>query len=194
VLFDPEYIEERIERKYMNDTRRDHVHEGWVIPADLDEFHQYPAPLEEMLHGDYSFGFFVDRLSATGELTADQPEESLWDQYPLECDITKDLVQGCLQKVVLARWDVPLYDGHHDVTDCTKVLYNQDSRTHHFKWRAGTYEALVERVERYKKADIFFYTESQRAIDYLDQHQGRFNPMDFNARPGWKPGLQPATL
>lgn len=166
--------------------RGHYVHEGWVIPADLDEFYQYPETLPHLMSGDYCSGQFVDRIAADGSLAAFNPNISIWQQYPLECDIADKLLQGWSSKVTFCRYNVSLDDGHHHCVDDTKVCLNDETRVHHFKWRNHITGILKQRIEEYKALGFVFFNESERVVNYLEHH-GRFILSDFNVQEGWKP-------
>lgn len=86
----------------------------WLIPADLDEFIQFPAPLPQLIAqmeqsgASYVMGEFRDRIAANGQLTPLAAAPSLWEQYPLECDFSAQLVRCLCKKVVLCRGDCAL--------------------------------------------------------------------------------------
>lgn len=168
--------------------------EDWIIPVDLDEFIQFPLPLEQLVqqlrHSDCTHvaGTFVDRLSPEGRLVADLPGRCLFAQFPWEADVTRGLANACCRKVTLVRGDVPLSGGHHAVADGSKCL-REDCRVHHFKWRAGLVESLRQRVETYRAQGIWWADESQRILRYLEIH-GRIVPEHFTAQMGFRPKEQ----
>ena len=79
--------------------QQDIAHPGdWLINADVDEHHAYPAPIKEIC--DYCRqkgyngiqGFLIDRLARNGELleVTDRPE--LAQQFPLEAEVNSTLI------------------------------------------------------------------------------------------------------
>ena len=80
----------------------------WIIPSDVDEFTQFPAPLLELATQmastgcNHVAGKLVDRLSKAGELMPLREEPSIWEQYPIECDLTGLLIGGWTEKVTMA--------------------------------------------------------------------------------------------
>jgi hypothetical protein len=166
--------------------------EDWIIPADLDEFIQFPAPLTQLIKelndNDATFikGDFCDRISSTGRLNKTLPEPSIWDQFPLVCTISSRLLRCWCHKVVLCRGDCVLSSGHHNVITPARPLLNRRSKIHHFKWRSGILKALRRRVAIYKTANLSSYRESERAVSYLNINK-KINLHDFNAQMGWNP-------
>lgn len=101
-------------RRYSND---------WWVVADLDEFHVYDRPLNEVIAEcdqrgfDYIEGALLDRVASGGELTPARPvsEQPLFEQYPLAGLLTLRLLGGCPSKITLARGSVYIGMGQHTV-------------------------------------------------------------------------------
>lgn len=104
----------------------------WIVSADVDEHHQYPAPLQEIcgycLSKGYNCvqGFLIDRLAENGELVEVSNTPELSSQFPVEADVLLPLA---------GRGD------HHGTTGTTKVmLFRHDvlpSRGGHNPWKDG---------------------------------------------------------
>lgn len=167
--------------------------EDWIIPADLDEFIRFPAPVadlvQEMIEADATFimGYFVDRTAVNGILAQTERTPSIWEQYPLEGPVSELLVACWCHKIILCRGDCELSSGHHNVIRPTRPLFSRQGTIYHFKWRAGILEAVKRRLDLYKKAGIGPYTDSERIIEYFEKN-GRLIPSDFSLRDGWRPG------
>ena len=101
--------------------------DDWVLNADADEFHDYPAPLGEVIAFCEERGVrcvqgpFVDRIAPGGVLAAADPDASPWETFPVSADagtaIGKrpglDDATGTV-KIMLHRGDVaPGLGGHH---------------------------------------------------------------------------------
>ena len=101
--------------------------EDWILNADADELHGYPAPLSEVTAFCEARGArcvqgpFVDRIARGGALAAVDPHRSIWDQFPVSADagtaIGKrpgaDDATGTV-KIMLHRGDAaPGLGGHH---------------------------------------------------------------------------------
>ena len=101
--------------------------DDWIVNADVDEMHDYPAPLAEVTAFCEARGArcvqgpFVDRLAPGGVLAAVEPEGSLWDAFPISADAGSaigkragaDDATGTV-KIMLHRGDVrPGLGGHH---------------------------------------------------------------------------------
>ena len=163
----------------------------WVIPADLDELVQFPAPLVDLIlrmeceKAAVLCGRFVDRIAANGELAALSETGTIWEQYPLECDVSGGLAQALCAKVVLARRECELSSGHHFTIGDWPELRGLVVMVHHFKWRAGIREVLERRVAVYQRENVPWVGESVRVLDYLALH-GRLVPEDFAGREGWR--------
>ena len=166
--------------------------EDWLIPADLDEFIQFPTPLPELIAemnhsgADYLTGRFRDRIARDGQLAPMKDQPTLWEQYPLECEFSARLVQCLCTKVVLCRGNCALGSGHHFVVSAARELTGRSAAVHHFKWRAGLLEALRRRAEIPRREGVPWAGESERVLAYFAR-EGRIVPEHFAARPGWQP-------
>jgi hypothetical protein len=178
---------EEIREKYLS-------RDDWFIPADLDEFIQFPASIPQLINemvkegATFINGAFSDRLSSTGVLTQTEESPSIWEQYPLEAEVSAKLVRCWCTKVTLARGDCILTSGHHNVIAPCKPLVARKCTIHHFKWRHGLKEALERRIVTYKAQKIANYSESEHIISYLKKNE-RIAPEEFNPKKGWNPSI-----
>jgi hypothetical protein len=101
----------------------------WVVSADVDELHEYPAPLEEIVAWceseghDIVQGPFIDRLPADGRLSEVPPpaERSLAEACPVQTELrhhigghTRNVNLGGSVNLMLIRGDVmPGIGGHN---------------------------------------------------------------------------------
>jgi hypothetical protein len=182
-----------VEANNKEETRRRFVPpDDWMIPADLDEFIQFPCPLPQLIaemeaaNATFIAGYFSDRLADQGVLAKTQPHPSIWAQFPLEAPVSEMLVQCRCQKVTLCRGNCELSSGHHQVIAPSFPLMPRRCLIHHFKWRQGIAEALQRRVDLYARQRLAARRESEKILDYL-LAKGRIVPEDFHASPGWNP-------
>jgi hypothetical protein len=171
--------------------RRSFISEhDWVVPADLDEFIQFPCNLRDLIefldrsHCDFLAGTLIDRITSNGDLPPIDFNRPLWDQFPLECNIIGPLASAARSKVVLCRGSCGIGDGHHFMRQGKGT---GNLKVHHFKWKQGIIETLIRRRELLQRAG-----RSRRArkvaniLEYYRKHS-RFIPEDFLAVPGWSP-------
>lgn len=177
------------------EIRRTHIEpSSWIIPVDLDEFVQYPDTLCNLMHKISNTkatnirGIFADRIAVGGVLTQDNEDISLFDQFPLEAEVTKMLPKAGYKKVTLCYGEVPLGVGAHKVLDGSEALPFCRSVIHHFKWRAGLIPMLRKRQESYSKSGVVWLKEVDNVLNYL-QKKGRIIPEEFNAKQGWRPNF-----
>jgi hypothetical protein len=189
-----------VEANNKEEIRLNHCNaEDWVIPADLDEFVQFPCPLIELIteleraNATFIMGDFSDRIAKSGRLEPICEKPSLWKQYPLQCSFSEELVGCWCHKVALCRGDCKLASGHHSVTEPCRPLITRRCVIHHFKWREGLLAALKRRVDTYKRAGVLCYPESERVLRYFAQYN-RIVPERFGAHLGWDPDKVPYAL
>jgi hypothetical protein len=157
----------------------------WFVLADIDELQVYPTNLrtffEQMdsLGFDYIEGCIVDRIARDGTLPAVVDDVAIWDQFPLAGLITYPVLRANILKIVAAKGFVNLTPGQHSA--CNGIGCPRDCQyipVHHFKWSASVVERLRKRVELYKTFDEPIWPESQRFIDYMEQHCGKIDVSD----------------
>ena len=162
--------------------------EDFVVWADLDEFHNFPAHLRtvigqmELYDIDAVHGKFIDRVSEDGLLYDAVPDEPLSEQYPLACHLTKVLLGGWEQKIMVARASMKVSTGHHHVpgydSDPARTGLHPDSFiVHHFKWRGGVLDRLKERIPAMKDESPEWTREAVKFIQHYAR-LGRINTDD----------------
>ena len=126
----------------------------FVIYCDIDEFHEYPAPLAEimrrMAENDIAAvrGQFVDRLARDGRLASIQSTTDLFSQFPIACRVSRDILQAFDEKIMLCRGWVSINSGHHKSLNasCGPAPVPGNYFVHHFKWTAGLIARLRKRL------------------------------------------------
>ncbi|MEE4348765.1 MAG: glycosyltransferase family 2 protein [Pacificimonas sp.] len=74
--------------------------DDWVISADVDELHEYPARLPSILSymerggSNCAQGVFIDRLAPDGALAPVAADPSLFAQYPVKADVACTVRRG----------------------------------------------------------------------------------------------------
>lgn len=189
---------------------RDHLRvragAGWHVVADIDEFHDYPVPLPELIAAAEAAGspvvggLLFDRVAEDGAIRPWSLEEGLEKAYPLGGYLTPRLLGGNPGKIVAAYSSVRLGLGSHRSLD-EFPLNRPLVPVHHFKWRAGILQDLERRVTEHTsgawretgtwirdEASTLLGHVQQRdgAIDVTDQRIG-FRPTAFGQVPeGWE--------
>lgn len=102
----------------------------WIVNADVDELHEYPAPIGEVIaelertRRNCVQGVMIDRLAPDGSLAPVRPGEPLAAQFPLRADVSLSVigtgenhgVSGTI-KLMLHRHDVLPRRGGHTIHD-----------------------------------------------------------------------------
>jgi tetratricopeptide (TPR) repeat protein len=154
----------------------------WILHTDLDELQQYPAALKETAAAaaaaniNVIFGRFVDRVAADGSLPPIQPHPSLWEQFPVECNMTGGVLKSLPQKVMAARFRVLVRTGHHEAP-LEPINATPIGRVAHFKWHSG----LLDRMRwglRQENASREWKADTRRFLEWLEKHGGRINLTD----------------
>lgn len=172
----------------------------WMIYADVDEFHEYPAPLHELIEAcergaiDAVVGDFVDHVAAHGLLPEVAPAPSIWEQFPIACSLSVSVLGAFGQKVMLARHRVKLRGSGLHHTDPSSLYrwpigLRSDYRVHHFKWTAGVMERLRKRLRG--ACHPAYRRESARFLDWYESNAQRIRVDDARLCSRWcgKPPL-----
>jgi len=136
---------------------------SYIIPADADEFHQYPfETLENNIRylKDSQFlyikGFTLERVSATGNLTNIDPHLDIFEQYPGSNKylFSKPKISLVSNLYMYRQAGVGHHDFFHGVdAEIRKAIADRTSITHHFRWnkqgrdRTGKWHSLFSNQE-----------------------------------------------
>lgn len=163
--------------KELNAIRRRHVgsHEYFAV-ADLDEFIEYPGPIEAVIDqcrregAVWMLGEFLDRVTADGNIPPHVGSD-IWTQFPLGGKVGKVLHGGSERKCVLQRGDQSITVGHHG-KGANRKAATRVATVHHFKWCGDLVARLQRRVEIDRVRGEPFWAESQQILDHLHAHNG----------------------
>jgi hypothetical protein len=188
----------------LRDELREQAGDGWHLLADSDEFHAYPAPLEELLReADLSGtgtvgGLMLDRVAGDGSLTGWDATDGLDAAYPLGGFLTHHLLRGDPRKIVCAHSSVMVESGQHRARG-HRPTNRPPAVVHHFKWRDGVKEDVQRRAansvnNNWETKSPARLAEARRLLHHLHSHGGRidvdeprfgFRPVSLREVPEW---------
>ena len=141
--------------------------DSYIIPADVDEFHEYPfKTLEENINylttNNFLYipGVTQERVSKTGELFNIDPQKDIFSQCP---NYNKYLFRK--PKISLLS-NVSMYRkagiGHHDFfhgvdAEIRKQVADKKSITHHFRWTNEGYRRTEKWYNLWKEEKYIGY-------------------------------------
>lgn len=103
--------------------------DDWIIHADSDEFHDYGTQnlvkfFEQCDKEGINEikGFYLDRVSATGELTQVTQTPHLFQQYPMKCQVIKSVTGGRDTKAMAYKGYWRSDRGNHQVLRPAKAM------------------------------------------------------------------------
>jgi tetratricopeptide (TPR) repeat protein len=159
----------------------------WIMHTDLDELHEYPAPLRQILDAAVAAkteiigGQMVDRVTADGSLPRVRPTPSLWEQFPVSCRLTAGILKGGTSKVMLGRYHVPVRQGHHVAfghqPGPPPVGEAKDYRVAHFKWHGDVVSRMRWGLAQPQPPGLW-KAEAQRFLSWLDRNGEKINLND----------------
>lgn len=157
----------------------------WFVLADVDELQVYPEDIhtffERMERDGFDFveGCVIDRIARDGGFPDVVKDKSIWEQFPLAGMITFPILKANILKVVAAKGFVKLAPGQHSALDGKGCPREQEYiPVHHFKWWNGLKQRLETRIALYQSYEQTIWRESQRFLDYYEQHNGKFDLAD----------------
>jgi hypothetical protein len=163
-------------RKHHDTLQADaFIPSDWVLWADVDEFQIYPDDLRctlaraDRMGAMHISGELVDRVARNGILAPLDPHQSIWEQFPVGCALTLQVLKGYSHKVVAAKGAVRLTPGNHEVlpglgpTRWAPEL----AAIHHFKWDETVVARLSSRLEPAWKAKCSWWPESERFLNFI---------------------------
>lgn len=155
----------------------------WIVHTDLDELHQYPAPLPDVAAAaaakgiDAVIGRLSDRVAADGSLPKITAAPSLWEQFPVECDLTGRILGGETTKVMLSRFSVSVRSGHHQAYHATPgfpIGTKEQYRVAHFKWHGDVVARMRWSLDR-PNTNLAWKREAGALLDWLEKNGGRID-------------------
>mmetsp|Transcript_26307 Transcript_26307/g.31919 ORF Transcript_26307/g.31919 Transcript_26307/m.31919 type:complete len:385 (-) Transcript_26307:267-1421(-) len=103
--------------------------QDWIVHADSDELHEYGArDLVKYLNDmdkqgvNEIKGEYVDRVSKSGELTAIEASPGIFEQYPMKCQVIKNVAQGRDTKAMAYKGYWRTDRGNHQVLRPAKAM------------------------------------------------------------------------
>jgi len=155
----------------------------WIVHTDLDEFHEFPAPLPETVAAaearnfNVIFGQFLDRVAGDGSLPPIQPAPSIWEQFPVKCHLTAKILRGCTRKVMLAKFHAPCGPGHHNANNMRvgfPIGAAHQYIVHHFKWHRDVIERLLWGMSQ-PNANVIWKSEGRTFLKWLKSNNWRID-------------------
>ena len=128
-------------------------------------------------------GEFVDRVTTTGDMAAVDPARSPFEQYPMCCHFTRNVIRAASNKIVAWRPDQVAiseggFHGLHNTDPQTvgQLLLPTGALVHHFKWTDGLTDEMSRRLASYSKQQFKSGTrESAELLKYLQEHDNRID-------------------
>lgn len=147
----------------------------WFAIADLDEFIR---PLRcsnlvdlasKAIASDYTavHGPMVDRIAATGQFPAIDPDNTLDEQFPFQCDLT-EACGAMSSKIFLSRGDLEVTNGHHWLNNGNVSILRDGGEVHHFKWTSGIIGRLQNRLKHFREQRLPWAEESARLLKVIE--------------------------
>jgi len=178
--------------------------EDWVLLSDLDELHDYRGNLQALLieaegkKENLIVGEFLDRVASNGELIEYNPERSVFEQFPVACKVSQDLLKAPRLRTIAIHGNVDFAKHFCMETDplvqagiangSISVRKGDPIAIHHFKWHSRIVDRVRARFELYKSmaqagmSDFKIFTESENLLSHLEANQGRLNLSDGSIR------------
>jgi hypothetical protein len=152
----------------------------WIVWADIDEFHMFGGDLRCLAESWKRAGFnaargaFVDRIARDGRLPPFDPSRSIWAQYPVGCNLTREIAGGLTTKVTIARQFVRIEHGNHSPVSPGRTAWALDGMPiFHFKWDAAVVPRLRLRLTEDWKSRCWWWTQSDAVLTAISEHGGR---------------------
>ena len=157
----------------------------YVIPADLDEFHEYKEnnvllsiiDLEEK-NCDVMCGSTVERISKDGSAKKIEADKYIFDQFP---KVNNELYGFPKISLVKYKYYKFVGTGHHYIDNKLieehGIKVYKGSKTHHFRWSEEGKIRMEKWLRAYKDPSWTGWTDVKRAQDKLDAFN--YNLIDY---------------
>jgi hypothetical protein len=144
----------------------------YVVNVDMDEFVEFPVLLPDLLdklkslQSERVVGFFIDRISE--KLKPLEPSKNIFEQAPLNAQITKRLAKGYTLKNPITICSIRPHRAWH-IKKKYPSNYPHMVPIYHFKWFTGLKEYVRERYNYYKNQNIRQFGESKRIYNFISK-------------------------
>jgi hypothetical protein len=152
--------------------------EDWMIPADVDEFIDFPDPPQKFLKGcsrrghNAVKGILIDRVAKGGILNPVIKTMALSIQFPLAANLTKTVAQGNIGKIIAFQAPLIPGRGHHAIIRAVRKARYHDRilEVNHYKWDSLLLARMKKRIEDYKNKRVPWVNESERLVLYFTKN------------------------
>jgi uncharacterized CHY-type Zn-finger protein len=160
----------------------------WVVIVDLDEFIEFPDPIDAITsRADYVGanvvrGVMLDRFAANGRLAEIAADSDLNQLLPIKSRFIRNVMHGSDHKGVLVKGalDGMAGSGHHRFEG--EIVFSELLQISHYKWITGALDRLRATHKVTVQAGSDWAKEYQRVFDHYDVH-GRFAWEEFGGQP-----------
>ena len=169
----------------------------WILHVGLDEFHEYPAALRDFftqcdrIGTNLVTGECIDRVSPNGELNRLEPDVPVFEQFPLACQLSQELLQVPRWRTVAARGNVfvsKTFDAEMDplvqkgIEAGVISVHPAAIQVHHFKWHERMLKAIKQEREEARAAQLIAghgakesISDNSRIINYFEKTGDRID-------------------
>jgi Glycosyl transferase family 2 len=161
--------------------RRYQAADEWAIVVDIDEFVEFPSPIDDIIAAaaaegaNVVQGIMYDRFSADGQPRGFSSPSDLASLYPVKTRFIRDVMKGADWKGVLVRGDIRPAGNFHNWEG--QVVYSEIIEISHYKW---TTDRIIERV----RAD--YQITSEMGLPSADEYKRVLDHYEQNGRFAWE--------
>ncbi len=168
----------------------------WILLADIDEFQEYGELLDAIINYSDTNGIniiggdFLDRVGLSGNLEVFDPGQPIWEQFPIGCNITQEILMGHTNKVVCAKAHLKIKFANHDPLHGQQLHWHpKRAIVHHFKWDQSVIKRLQFRLSPYWKKRCPWWVQTKRFFDHIEKF-GKINLEELQTSfPSYKIGM-----
>jgi hypothetical protein len=141
----------------------------YVIPADSDEFHEYPKDLHEMIQKldkiDYLYGNTNERISENGDIIPIQENIDIFKQFP---KWNNNLF--CCPKISLIKAEHfnKTGVGHHYINNKYNLNGDRCTVTNHFRWNLQGKKRIERWIEIFSSNKYIGWSDIDKYKKMLD--------------------------
>ena len=145
----------------------------WHWIADLDEFHEFDRPVNDLLatiqQSRYNSvaGIFVDRITEDGYMPP-IGDGDIFQQFPVQSDITVKLLKANARKIQLLKGHLPPIHCYHSVVG--EKPFPVQMKVHHFKWNSSCVARLQKRILQLRANGYSHQIESVRFFNFISKY------------------------
>jgi hypothetical protein len=149
----------------------------WIVVVDLDEFVEFPSPVQEMAKrieaegANIARGIMFDRFARNGQPVGFDERSNLPELYPVRARFTSEVMRGVDYKGVMLKGHLKAIGAHHIFAE--ERLFSEMLEISHYKWNDLSLQRVRTAYDMLSAGSVKWAWQYKIILDHYERH-GRF--------------------